>query len=126
MALKVAIKGPVTELNPLFYHGERKIAIILARLRMNCSDLKGHLFDLNIINDSRCRCGNPREDTIHYLLVCPLYTNSRAILHTTVIPITRFTVRNLLYGDKNLETETNLMIYNALIQFIKESNRFVI
>jgi hypothetical protein len=28
---------------------------------------------INITNDPKCQCGAPYEDSIHYLMECPLY-----------------------------------------------------
>ncbi len=121
---KTAIDRQLTHCNPLFYIGDRRITVILAQLRMNCSELRAHLFDLNIIKESHCQCGSPREDTVHFLIVCPLYTRPRILLHNTVSALTGFTVHNLLYGDQNLDHVENIEIYNAVITFVKESKRF--
>ncbi len=110
--------------NILFYEGKRKLSLIISRLRMNCSDLKAHLFDLNIIENAQCQCGYPREDTIHYFTVCPRYYQPRAILRQCVINLTDFTVRHLLHGDERLDKNANLEIYKATLKYIENSGRF--
>ena len=50
---------------------------------------------MNITNDPKCQCGAPYEDSIHYLMKCPLYQNERYCLF-----------RNLRETNKNIETET--------------------
>ncbi len=123
-AFKQALTNQITLPNPLFYQGDRKLSIVLARMRMNCSDLKAHLFDLGIIADATCRCGYPREDTVHFFMTCPLYNNSRATLHNLILPLTQFTVRNILYGNQNLELNANISILNGAINYVKQSRRF--
>ena len=44
---------------------------------MNCSSLKAHLYDLNIILSSECECGHNYEDSRHYFLECNLYVVER-------------------------------------------------
>ena len=41
--------------NPLFYVGSRQEQIIMAKLRMGCSNLNGHLYSMKII-DSLLAC----------------------------------------------------------------------
>ena len=43
--------------NPLFHLGTRQEQIIMVRLRMHSSNLKGHLYSMKIIESSRCSCG---------------------------------------------------------------------
>ena len=59
--------------NVLFNYGERNINIICAQLRMKCSNLHKHLYDLHVVDSPACACGHNVEDVNHYLLVCPLY-----------------------------------------------------
>ena len=53
--------------------GNMKYNIIL---RLQCSSLGVDLFKENIINDSSYPFGCPLEDAFHYLLECPIYTNT--------------------------------------------------
>ena len=77
--------------NPLFHLGTRHGQIIMARLRMRSSDLKGHLYSMKIIESSACPCGFKKEDEIHFVLACPLYNRPRVTLLNV-----HFTVRTLL------------------------------
>jgi hypothetical protein len=108
----------------LYSYGKRKISLIHARMRMKCSDLRGHLSDMNIIDDPSCHCGHPHEDNIHYLMVCPLHARKRTKLQNLVYQYTNFSVRTLLYGNFDLTLETNIEIFKAVHEFIEESNRF--
>ena len=60
--------------SPEYYgEGSRKLSILHARLRHQCSSLNSDLYRINITNDPKCQCGAPYEDSIHYLMECPLY-----------------------------------------------------
>ena len=49
--------------NPYYYLGNRQFNIIMARLRLRCSELRQHLFDINIIDNNVSFCS--RMPTIH-------------------------------------------------------------
>ncbi len=110
--------------NTLFFYGCRKYQIIHARLRMNCSILKGHLCKMKIINDSKCTCGHTPEDSYHYFFTCSLYTQARTLLQNTVFNITALNLNTLLYGNDRLPIENNLEIFNAVFNYIEDSGRF--
>jgi hypothetical protein len=65
------------------YYGEycgewsRKLKIHHARLRHQCSSLNSDLFRINITNDSKWQCGSPFEDSIQYIMECPLHQNEK-------------------------------------------------
>ena len=76
--------------NPLFHLlGTRQDQIIIARLRMRFSDLKGHLYSMKIIESSACSCGFKNEDDIHFILACPLLLLTKS--HTSKCPRTQST-----------------------------------
>jgi hypothetical protein len=58
----------------------------------------------------KCQCGAPYEDSIHYLMECPLYQNERYCLF-----------RNLRETNKNIET---LLVGNDEISINENSNIF--
>ena len=121
---KALLEKDSPKVNPLFYLGDRKENIIMARLRMNCNDLKGHLAQLNIIENSVCECGYPFEDSLHYFFICPIYQVPRAALHNLISNIAPFTLQTILYGRENLNYNSNQLIYNGTLRYIKETNRF--
>jgi hypothetical protein len=49
--------------------------IFHARLRNQCSSLNSDLFRINITNDSKGQCGSLSEDSIRYIMECPLHQN---------------------------------------------------
>ena len=110
--------------NPLFHIGTRHETIVMARLRMKCSNLAADLFDLNIIESARCGCGHDYEDALHYFFVCHLHNRPRAALHAAVIGLAPFTLRTLLFGYNSLSFAENSSIIRFTIKFINDSNRF--
>ena len=59
-----SIKVPI-----YFVKGNRKLSILHARIRNNCSDLKSDLFRNHLSADSSCSCGNDNEDASHYFFL---------------------------------------------------------
>ena len=57
---------------PLFYLGSRHEQKIMAKLRMQCSNLNGHLYSMKIFDSPACSCGFVNENEFHFLLVCLL------------------------------------------------------
>ena len=39
--------------NPLYSYSARNVSVIWNRLRIHCSDLKGHLYDMHIVTESK-------------------------------------------------------------------------
>ena len=80
-----------------------------------------------------CSCGLDVETTCHYLLHCPNFTNERSILLNIVSTINESSltscdasiVKLLLNGDESLDLETNTLIWNATVDFILSSKRYI-
>ena len=91
---------------------------ILASIRMHCSKLN----DLTDINT--CNCGNI-ETAFHFFFECPLYTVHRnlLLLNTAILP--SLTLNIILNGDKNLSTRDNIRLYEAVSNYISNTNRFL-
>ena len=51
------IKHPIPKKNPHFYKFSKKVNIIMSRLRMNCSELKYHLYINHVVETPNCLCG---------------------------------------------------------------------
>ena len=98
--------------NPYYYLESRQFNIIMARLRMRCSELRQHLFDMNIIDNNNCECGLPKT-TSHFFLECPLYIAPRRILCDF------FLCDVLLYGISN-----NFILNQATQDYVIATNRF--
>ena len=93
--------------NPLFHIGSRQEQIIIAKLRMQCSTLNGHLYSMKIIDSSACSCAFLNENEFYFLLVCPLYNRPRVTLQNAMGHIAPSTLRTQLYGDDNLNLTEN-------------------
>ena len=104
-----------------FNTGTRFGQILHARLRLQCSSLNEHLFKKNLRNDSLCVCGSI-ENTIHFLLHCPLYINFRN-KYFNKLPCS-LTEHNLLYGDDSLTSIENAYIFRQVQSYIIDSKRF--
>ena len=64
------------------------------------------------------------EDTEHFFLDCPLYYIQRLKLRGIVTRHTEFKLETLLYGDDNIDYINNVLIVQAVHEFIKDSERF--
>ena len=84
--------------NPLFLIGTRQEQVIMAKLRMRCSNLNGHLQSMHIVESFACSCGFVNEDEFHFFFGCPLSNRPRIILQNVISSATPFTLRKLLYG----------------------------
>ena len=103
----------------LYYFGSRHNNIKHAQLRMHCSRLNYHLFLLHVTDFPACLCS-------HYLLYCPLYVRDRNVMLnsiSSVIPIGQITVETLLYGLSDLSFKNNCKIFEAVHQFIADTDR---
>ena len=109
------------EIPKYFLDGSRDGQIVHARLRMECSSLRHHLYLKNIEANPLCTCGEV-ESTSHFLLYCPQYQNQRQNLRIKIgIPLS---LNLLLYGDSNLSYETNRTIFLNVQEYIKNTKRF--
>ena len=88
MPLKMHLTKHKPKCNPYYYLGNRQFNIIMARLRMRCSELRQHLFDMNIIENKNCECGLP-ETTSHF------FSNAHCTLCQGVFHVISFCVINM-------------------------------
>ena len=118
------IKHPIPKKNPHFYKFSRKLNIIISRLRMNCSELKYHLYINHVSETPNCLCGC-LETPQHYFLECPLFLTHRDILlayfQNTEAPLS---LKNILYGD--IQENMTKTLITAVEQYICETQRFSI
>ena len=109
--------------NQLYYYGERRLQVLHARLRTDCSSLNQHLLSRNIVDSPLCQCG-VNETTKHYLFICPLFSVQRQVLFDSVTFITNWSLKTLLFGDNNLTMEQNKTIFHSVQLFISSTKRF--
>lgn len=125
-SFKRALKKNLPEVIILHYYGERWAAIHHARIRMQCSGLNYDLcYKLYVRDDPHCRCGAVRETAHHFFFDCPLYTGIRALMINKILRHTNCNLHVVLFGDSNLSLKDNRLIFDAVHQFILDSNRFI-
>ena len=106
----------------------------LTRLRLCLSHLREHKFKHNFQDTLNpfCSCGLDVETNTHFFLYCPLFTNQRRTLLSTVKDIdSSLTNTNdsilthfLLFGEASLDTSVNTFLLNAIMNYITSTNRF--
>ncbi len=105
------------------------------RLRLGLSHLRSHLFSHNLIDNPICQfCNLEPETSDHYILRCPTYTNVRVrflmnianLLEPQYIASLDDTkiVNIFLYGDTELDFETNKQLFTMAQTFLVDSKRF--
>ena len=119
---------------PRYYTLGTKMGNILhSRLRMNLSQLNSHLFAIQKISTSSCRCGYRNETITHFIFKCPNHVNQRTTLFQDVSKtlLTDFEVipRNkqleaLLYG-KHLSDSSGRLVASHFQNFLLSSKRFL-
>jgi hypothetical protein len=125
-AFKARHRKNLPKPNPLFYFGPRLESCILARMRINNSPLKAHLFsELKVIDSPLCPCGSGAvEDVEHFFFYCQLYDAERAVLKTNLLPYVINNHEYLLFGVPNEDHASNMHVFAAVHQFIRDSKRF--
>ena len=109
---------------PIYYSsGNRQLQIYHTRLRTNCSSLNQHLYSKNIIADPSCACGSV-ESTKHFLLQCTQFNQARIEMLNTLSTVCIPSLNVLLYGDDNLDTHYNKLIFETVQKYISDSKRF--
>ena len=81
--------------------------------------MNSYLFRINITNDPKCQCGAPFEDSIHYLMECPLYQNERDCLFRN-LKETHKNIETLLFGNDEINIRENSMIFNKVRAYINK------
>ena len=109
-----------------YYHGERRLSLLHARMRMLCSPLNDHLHShIHVLDSPQCPCGHARETSKHFLMDCPLYAIEReALIDTLEGGNFPFTIQNLLFGSPKQSPESNRRAFEAVQNFIKNTTRF--
>ena len=120
---KDAVGANIKE-NPSFLIGTRQEQVIMAKLRMRCSNLNGHLQSMHIVESSACSRRFVNEDEFHFFFGCPLFNRPRIILQNVISSAAPFTLRTLLYGVDEFDFTENKKIINETLKFIHETKQF--
>ena len=107
-----------------FVEGNRKLSILHADIRTNCSDLKNDLFRNHLSADSRCSCGNENEDTSHYFFECENFNNLRVLMFHRTRPSHPLSLHMMLYGKPSLSNDEYFLLFQTVHALIKASGRF--
>ena len=70
-----------------------------------------------------CQYGAPFEDSIHYLMECPLYQIERDCLFRNLRK-THKNIETLLYGNDEIDINANSMIFNKVRAYISQTKTF--
>ena len=112
--------------NVLYYYGKRWPSIMHARLRIGCSklnyDLCFHLHIPDIMPD--CSCGEHYENARHFFMTCPNYNDLRVVMRGKVLSVTAFDFDTLMCGSSELNLRLNMLVFDAVHEYILRSNRF--
>ena len=122
--MKLRNQARTDKASGIFSIGERKLIIILTRIRHNCSNLNADLHRVNIIPPPSCSCSDNFETAQHYFFVCRNFVNQRQSLFRALWFISIITLDTLLYGCSTFDNERNALIIKAVLLFIKETKRF--
>ena len=125
-ALKMSLRKELPDKPVLYYYGKRWTSVHHARLRMECSKLNFDLSCRLYVRDSpACRCGAAREDASHFFFDCPYYADIRNKLFAAVTEHAACNLKTLLFGNEHLSIDDNRFIFDAVQEFIDQSNRFL-
>ena len=115
---------PTNDVPPYYYHGMRYLSIIHTRLRNNCSSLKSDLYNNHVSNTDKCEHCNVVENAGHYFFRCSIYINQRTHLFTATRMFHPLNTQLLLFGNNQLSLQQNIIIVEAVHQYIKSTRRF--
>ncbi len=125
-SFKSQFKRQLSELQILYFYGERWPSVHHARMRIGCSKLNFDLhFNLHVSKSPACICGARYEDATHFFLWCPRFDNIRQELLYDIRGVMPINAKNLLYGNENFNKESNERVFKAVHHFIMKSERFV-
>ena len=109
----------------LFEYGNPTTAVKHAQLRMKCSLLNGHLYDLLVLDSPTCQCGFDFEDFNHFFFNSPLFGAERTELLTNLLTLVITNVNRslLLIGCDDYDEELNKNIFKFVHHFIDSTGR---
>ena len=86
--------------DPFLAMGSKKGNILHTRLRLKSSQLNAHRYAQGKAEAPTCSCGNLKEDTEHFLTLCPIYSTARASLFEKLSSIPNLHFPNLSRTQK--------------------------
>jgi hypothetical protein len=107
-----------------FLIGERNIQVLHARLRNKCSNLNEDLFLNHLQESPLCTCSDTIEDAEHYFFKCTLFCDQRRVLFQMTRVFHPLNTHLLLFGSNNLNELDNVLIFDSVHKYIKNTKRF--
>ena len=130
MTIDISFKNKVTNkpIKNTFCNGnDRKLGIYHSQIRMECSNLRSHLYNLHVVDDPFCEfCKNIVENSEHYFFHCPMYELERFELFRKInyFDKEKIKLENLMYGYELLSKKDNFRIVKLIEQYIYNTGRF--
>ena len=95
--------------NKLYYGIKRKLGIIHSQFRMQCSNLKGDLHRLHVVDDPVCICSNQIENCEHFFFHYYLCATQHVafIARLREICSVDITTNLQLFGSNELDSDVN-------------------
>ncbi|MCG7878660.1 MAG: reverse transcriptase domain-containing protein [Candidatus Thiodiazotropha endolucinida] len=116
--------NPQVRIPPIYFNTiqtSRRGQILHTRLRLECSSLKQHLYNKNLVESPLCSCGVP-ETSFHFLLSCINYSDLRQRYFSGLG--LRLTVDILLNGKTDENISVNNAIFRRVQLYILATKRF--
>ena len=107
-----------------FFFGTRYLSVIHARMRSNCSDLKNDLFLNHISDENCCSLCDECEDAKHFFFKCSRYQLEWHQLFNSLRHLHPLSCYLLLRGNTELLAEANILIFDAVHEYIAATGRF--
>ena len=107
-----------------YFFGKRRLSVLHARMRTNCSNLNSDFFNNYLRPDPICSCQTEPENAEHYLFRCNKYNGQRLVLIISLRNYLPLRLEVLLSENQNLTEEDNTVIFEAVHTFIRTSTRF--
>ena len=95
---------------PYYILGSKIGNILHAKLRMGMSDLNAHQYSVQKTLTPSCHCKDTPETTNHFITQCPLYTDCRFQLFSTLSNILHFD-----FSQLSRDTQTHMLLHGTHI-----------
>ena len=107
---------------------------LITRLWLELTHLREHKFKHNFQNclDPLCSCRLSIESSSYFLFHCPIFHDKRHNLLSTLNKINSkllesndfYLTKTILFGSTSFDSETNMLVLNASIDYILSTERF--
>ena len=106
--------------------------ILHARLRMNMTSLNSHLFIIQKVPSTECRCGHANENISHFILNCTYYDEQRHTLFDNISQTLQIDFRNILpqhqlrtlLNGLDVNDEHSMAVASQFQNFLLNTKRF--